>query len=543
MVLDTRTLDSFYDLAAVVRDFTTPSRGSPELTQEQKDQACRLRAEHGWHAWHIAEAMGLGTQFTRKTGIGKPLTWEENIIEALEGCMYRRDWGGSSGRPIRGLGRTAGRGEELHPSEVTVEGPNDLGAFRTSARRNAIIQAVLSPGRTGTPDIPGAGGRPRQIGRRAIKAGKDKSAKEIAAQANAIIANEIRGGLYKGVETTDVRPQNVTNLAQEIGDLLDWQGRLQAKGIQELPREERNKVKAEIIRRCNEQAKITPETPPIGWYGDLAKDVYLTFKCCGPDGNETMEEMNYQPLHPNIGAEICRVDEKIFKARPTLKSQVDDPENQQKVKDAIAGLTTPPVASDVMKQTGFGQRLVEGILAELGYLSQGARSAALGKIVLPLHNDKKLTPTQMWDQTPELQKLFSDKKEGVQRIYNNLLVAKLTPWTIATIREDRVLPIVADNLREMLQNHLRQEAQDDVWLARIRQNVRAQAPPGRIFESLGTERELTVDGVAALIKETPAFTRKVIEVLAAETPQFVALRGEELVVPFSGLQWIVRGGE
>ena len=219
------------------------------------------------------------------------------------------------------------------------------------------------------------------------------------------------------------------------------------------------------------------------------------------------------------------------------------PTNQQKVKDAIAGLTTHPVASDVVNQTGLRLRLVNRILAELGYLSQSERSDALRKIVLPLHNDKKLTPTQMWDETPELQKLFSDRAEGVQRIYNNLLVAKLTPWTIATIREDRVLPIVADNLREMLQNHLRQEAQDDVWLARIRQNVSAQAPPGGIFESLGTERELTVDGVAALIKETPDFTRKVIEVLAAETPQFVALRGEELVVPFSGLQWIARGGE
>ena len=112
----------------------------------------------------------------------------------------------------------------------------------------------------------------------------------------------------------------------------------------------------------------------------------------------------------------------------------------------------------------------------------------------------------------------------------------------ALLREDRVLPIVADNLREILQNHLRQEAQDDVWLARIRQNVRAQVHPSSIFESLGTERELTVDAVAALLKETHAFTRKVIEVLAAETPQFVALRGEELVIPFSGLQWIIGEG-
>ena len=38
MVLDTRTLDSLYDLAAVVRDFTTPSRGGRELKPEEEDQ-------------------------------------------------------------------------------------------------------------------------------------------------------------------------------------------------------------------------------------------------------------------------------------------------------------------------------------------------------------------------------------------------------------------------------------------------------------------------------------------------------------------------
>jgi hypothetical protein len=535
MVLDTRTLDSFYDLAAVVRDFTTPSRGGRELTREEEDQACRLRAEHGWHAWHIAEAMGLA-------GARNAQRWQDNIIEALEGCMYRRDWGGSRARLIRGIGRTAARGEELHPSEVTVEGPNDLGAFRRSARQNAIIEAFLTPGQTGTADLPGAGQRPRQIGRPTIKAGKDKTSEELVLQASAILANQVRAGFYRGRPFAKLYPNQVTDLIREMGDLVDWPGKGSEQVVRLLTVEERKKIDDELLRLCREQAKKTPEVPQ-GFYGKLREEFHRTFPCCGPDGQETMEEFGYPLLtHDHINS-LCR-DANIFKRRMTLKEQIADPDNRQSVIDAIEihGVHQTRIS----KETGISPPVVKAILDALGYATVGSKNAAIRKIILPLHDAEKLTPSQMWDSSPELRTLIGgDRKKGATLIASYLWHSDppREPWTIATIREDRVLPIVADNLREMLQNHLRQEAQDDVWLARIIQNVSAQAPPGGIFESLGTERELTVAGVAALLKETPAFTRKVIEVLAAETPQFVALRGEELVVPFSGLQWIVRGGE
>jgi len=542
MVLDTRTLDSLYALADVVRDYTTPSRGSRELTDEEKDQACRLRAEHGWHAWHIAEALGLGPGTSSKAGVGRAWGWEENVVEALEGCMYRRDWGGSSGRLIRGLGRTAARGEELHPSEVTVEGPNDLGGFRTTARRNAIIQAFLSPGQTGTPDIPGAGGRARQIGRPMIKAGRDKSPKEIVAQANAIIANEIRGGLYKGIEMTDAREPNVTTLARELGDLIDWQGRLRILGIDELPEEEKQKIDAEFVRRCKEQAKITPERPPRGWYGDLANDVYLTFKCCGPDGNETMEEFGYQPIQRQVPAHICRDDEKIFKSRSSFKAQVDDPSNQKKVKDAIAGLTTPPVVEKVMKQTGFTRRLVIGILAELGHQTLSARNAALKKIIMPLHTVSKLTPAQIWDHSPELQKLMPDRADAAHQIWQLLMSDKHVPWTAALLRAERQVPELAFNIKDILLAHLR--GFDDDEVKRIQGNLdRVQL----YFE----ETNISVDDMAQSFTRpgrpavTPEIVRGALELLFTETPQLVTYhpdRPDEIVLHREGLREFVGRG-
>jgi hypothetical protein len=553
MVLDTRSLDSFYDLAAVVRDFTTPSRGGRELTREEENQACRLRAEQGWHAWHIAEAMGLARG-------NHSYQWQDNIVEALEGCMYRRDWGGSSARVIRGIGRTAARGEELHPSEVTVEGTNTHSEWRKTAKTNAIVEALLSPGQMGTRDIPGVGQTPRQRGRPAIKAGKDKTAKELAAQADRILADQKKAGHYpQYAKFPNVSSQDINREVQNLGELFDWVGRQRSAGWSTRPPEEKKKIDAEIIRRCKEQALKTPAKPPWGFYARMAKEVYETTPCCGPDGTETMDAMEYTKFQASYVNTLC-VGNSIFQEKQqSVADAVADPVNIKKVEAAIVTLASKrrawqvlsteaiPVGASplaIMAETGLRREIVERILANLGYVTLTTRTIELRAIILPLH-DKKLTPYQMWDETPELQKQWPIRRIGTRVIRSMLTdaVPPREPWTDELLREERVLPIVADNLREMLQRHLRQEAQDDVWLARIRQNVRAQAPPGGIFESLGTEREFTVDAAAALIKETPAFTRKVIEVLAAETPQFVALRGEELVVPFSGLQWIVRGGE
>jgi hypothetical protein len=466
--------------------------------------------------------------------------WQDNIIEALEGCMYRRDWGGKSTRVIKGIDRTAGRGLELHPSEVTVEGTNDLGEFRRSARQNATIEAFLSPGRTGTPDIPGVGQRPRQIGQTAIKAGKDKTSAELAAQAGAILQREKNQGHYKGITFGKLAIRQVAHLIRETG--VAWPGISREEAIKELNDEERKKIDDEIKRQCREQAKKTTDAPQ-GFFRKVERYINEDFPCCGEDGQETLEKAGYKKLNPNYVHRIC-IGAKILKVRQTTKEQIADPDNRKKVADAIK--IHGPHQVNIGKQTGLSEAAVRGILEALGYITVGSRVEAIRKIILPLHDDEKLTVAEMWDHSEDLRVLLPGSKDSAtKRIHSYLLHSDppRQPWTQAKVREDRVLPIVADNLREMLRNHLRQEAQNEEWLTRIRRNVSAQTLPGGIFEPLGTEQVLTVDGAAALIKETPAFTRKVIEVLAAETPQFVAIRGEELVIPFSGLQWIARGEE
>ena len=130
MVFSTATLSSFYDLADVVRDYTTPSRGSQPLTPKQKDDACFLRFQHGWHARHIAEAMGLAVGYA--TG-----PWQEDILEALDECTTRSDWN-SQGIFLRPIQTPEG------PDQTTAAGTNLFGDYRRTARENAIIQAATA---------------------------------------------------------------------------------------------------------------------------------------------------------------------------------------------------------------------------------------------------------------------------------------------------------------------------------------------------------------------------------------------------------------
>ena len=122
------------------------------------------------------------------------------------------------------------------------------------------------------------------------------------------------------------------------------------------------------------------------------------------------------------------------------------------------------------------------------------------------------------------------------------------PWTDELLRADRVLPERVAQIRAVIQNWLRTQAADEEWMTRIRINVRVgytgTVRPSSLYESMGID----VNRLAALLQETPDLTRKALAVLFAETPQFVAMHpdprlADELVIPLSGLQWIIREGE
>ena len=537
MVLDTRTLSSLHNLAAVVQDYTTPSaaptRGSPELTRQQENQACRLRAEIGWHARHIAEAMGLATG-------ANTWRWEANILDALEGCRYRNGWGS---RP----------NQRLTLAQATVAGTNRQGAFRKTAKENAIVEAVLARGQIGTPDIPGVGQRARQIGQTAIKAGINKTTTELAAAANRLVVIHQNAGHYPGrtfptFSALDVRRQlgqKDADTGYSLSELLGWVGGPE-QHIKEWSEEDREKIDAEIIRRCVEQAKLTPGSPPYGFFTRVQTEIYNDFPCCGLNGQETMEEFGYNTFQEGHANNIClekteEHPEGIFKPGPTLQEQIDDPVNQQKVKDAIASFGVH--IRNIMKETGLNQKIVEGIVAALGHMSQSARLAAIRAIILPLHDVLKLTATQMIDQTPELDTLIPTSWPRLRRAQNirSLLIRgtpSRIPWTTARLRSERRIPLIAANIKGQVIAYLRAKAQDEEWVTRQRVGTRLNP---NFAEGWG----LGIDDLAAALpgRETPEDTQAALDIVASETPQLIRLNQQgNLEIPHSGLLWILRGG-
>ena len=102
MVFDTRTLKSFNALADVVGEYTAPGRSRVEMTDQQKRDACMWRYLHGWHAEHIAEALGLANA-------NYAFNWRENVTEALEECALS-DTGTLSGFVFLQADRSAQKG-------------------------------------------------------------------------------------------------------------------------------------------------------------------------------------------------------------------------------------------------------------------------------------------------------------------------------------------------------------------------------------------------------------------------------------------------
>ena len=518
MVLDTRTLSSLYDLADVVRGYTTPSRGGRVLERSEENQACLLRWREGWHARHIAEAIGLAP--ARGTRI-----WVDNIMDALEGCTTRADWT-SQNIFLRALNTSEGLAQN------TVEGTQLHGEFRQTARQNAIIQAVLEP-------------ETRTGGTVSREAGKEKSSVELAQVADQILARQKRANHYPGVTFSKTLQREVSDLLAELGDLIEWPGKGKSKGISLMEPEERAKVDAAIIEKCTEQAKLTPDSPPYGFFARVEREVYLETECCGPDGTETMEGFFYEQIPQGYANEVC-LRAGIFKPPLGIEEQVEDPENQQKVKDAIAAANGDTNAGRLATATGLSRQVVVGILAVLGYVPVTAENAALRAIILPLHDDSHLTPGQIWDQTPALQILMpgTDRRNGIIRIrgiLQNSVPARI-PWTAPMQKDERRIPLVASRLKSAFLAHLRY--QNEEWLDRVRQNLMQPGGAYDRWEPTG----YSVQELAINRGETLEFMRRVIALLGTETPQLVeirpGIRGREMIVfPYSALQWITRGGE
>ena len=388
MVFDTKTLDSFSALASIIGEYTSPSQ--IVLEQKQQDQACRLRKEFGWHAQHIAEALGFGPAVVASN-------YAPKVLEALVGCTTRGGWGGreidaKKPRPTLLEGelrdREARRGQvardRLAPEEATLEGTNRFGELRTTATRNALVEAALRP------EI-----RPF-YGRGARKAGYQKNAAELAADADIIIRNQKYAGLYPGLNYRKLSEQAVLLTIKDLvaTGLFIWEGGRRVRGIEEMPVEERAKVDAEILRQVREQAKLTPYRPPKGFYARIEREIYRTFPCCGPDGKKTMEKAEYSPfIQGYVSRRVGEAKPPIFSGpvgtSKTFQTAIDDPENIKAVKEAIGdSKELAPGVRGIRKITGLTRPVIAAILKNMGYMTQADHAKAVRKIILPFHDNE-----------------------------------------------------------------------------------------------------------------------------------------------------------
>jgi len=533
MVFDTRAIDSFRDLAGVIGGYATPSEfDTPSavrlLTQAEEDQACRLRKEFGWHAQHIAEAMGLAS------GAGSSArAWQGRVLDAIVGCTTRGGWGGAEidarkPRPTLEEGSTRdilnlrGRAERdrLDEEEATLEGTNRFGEYRRSARTNAIIEAALRP-------------EVRSFyGKGARKAGYQRTAVELAADANSIITQQKHDGHYPGLNYTKIGPSYITTALKDLIDsgLFTWEGRVQSPGMSQLGEGEREKVDAEILRRLREQEELTPTESPYGFFAKVQKDVYSTFPCCGLDGKESMEAFGYTPIALQYTLNLS-VANNLFggpQGRLGTRAKVfaDDPKNQQAVKDAI-GDTAFPIVTEIMRKTGFKTKDVERILGKLGYATQQDRNDVIRAMILPLHDDQHLTVTEMYDETPALRKLYewTTRLSAIQNISSLITHASVlsgprrVPWTqarkkaaLGEAENQRRSPLVVERLRAGIVGFVH--------------SMESQQSFGRLYLAVPSVQDL-----AASMNETESLVSEAMQLLLAEPAPIIQMIDGVVQVP------------
>jgi hypothetical protein len=540
MVFDTRAIASFRDLAGLIGgyatpsaagEYTTPSAGESQasirpLAQEEADQACRLRKEYGWHTSHITQALGLSDGRTSSSYVPP-------IFEAIVGCTTRGGWGGAeidarkprptlAEGPLRDIQNLRGRAarDRLTEEEATLEGTNRFGELRTNARANAVIEAALAPERQSF------------YGRGARKAGYKKNTAELAADADIIITEQKHEGHYPGINFGPIPANIIRNIIQQLTGtgLFIWEGREHGLGIQELLAEEFAKVKAELIRRLREQEKLTPERPPRGSLQKMQDEIYKTFKCCGLDGTETMEEFGYSPFTPGFASRTS-AENNIFKVRQkgkeALQSAIDDPANQAAVRKIISdSAATRPNVSRIMTTTGLSLMTVNGILVKLGYEVAGTRKGGFGDtvraIILPLHDNQELTPAEIWRASPELQKLlstpgFSEEKNfhnGTTRIGSFLRDSSppRLPWTRQRKRAQRRSPLVVERLRAGIVGFVN--------------SMESQQSFGRLYLAVPSVQDL-----AASMNETESLVTEAIQLLLAEPAPIIQMIDGVVQVP------------
>ena len=516
MVLDARTIDSLHALAAVVQEYVSPNetpakRSRRPLTSEQMIDACFLRWNYGWHAWHIAEAMGLAVP---------PYTnnWEDNIVEALEQCAQSDYWNTQGIRL-----KTAPSWED----QTTLEGTQVYAKARVSAIRNAYVQVLWNDPSIRSRDIP-----PR---------------------ADKIITDFIEAGTFRGQRPLLMSRQTVNGLIREITQLgFVWEGAGRTQIMALLSEEQHQRVDAEILRQCEEAGgKITygrwvseGGEVPIN-YSQIARDVWSKF-LFDPEGHpgETLEKFEVPAILPSYVLTLCQGAGVTEKYRVLFTDFAAKEENQKRVKDLRDADPTISVER-IMDATGFNRYQVNAIYDALG-ISHGLVGQAevdeIRDIAIRLYDELQLTTAQMYDQSAVIRGRYRNKHNAESSLRSLLVASGRTPITRVIQEATRRLPAVAGQIKSIFLSYLRNLPEEEKEM--IRSTVARSLSAGFRW---AYETQITAPILAEWIRESPELTQQALDLLFAEPSPLIALdprpeRADEIIFPLTTLRTIITEG-
>tara|TARA_Y100000310_G_scaffold137353_1_gene136223 strand:- start:137 stop:1684 length:1548 start_codon:yes stop_codon:yes gene_type:complete len=495
MVFDTRTLSSFSALADVVGEYTAPARSRVEMTDQQERDACMLRYLHGWHAEHIAEALGLANA-------NYAFNWRENVTEALEKCALSDYW---NTQRIR-----------LSPGQqISAEGTNPYGGARSTAFRNAVAQVLITDPTTRT-----AG--ERDISRRR---GKEIPGTSLMDKAFAIIDRQIADGSFRGERPNLPGRQNLNRYIRDMEALgFVWEGAGRTQIMADLPEDIRILVDSEIQRQCQAQLdaggaeiqrKRSVRQAPLN-YSAIARNVFSTLIINERFG-DTLESMGYPAINVGYVREVCQQAGITTDIRRTLAEQAADETNIKMVQDERA--RDPRSTSyQIFRRIGIQLPIVEEILDNLGLprAGRGYTSTAIRKIILDAHSDG-LMAEQMLEKHSELVEYFKDNVNPTPDVIRQILRrAGKTPITEEGIEaaqtEERRAPLVASNIKATLFG----------WL----NDLKEQRSFGRLYLEIPSNAE-----IAALLNESESLVSEAIGLLLAEERPIIQIVGGVTVIP------------
>jgi len=519
MVLDTRAIASLDDLADVLRGYVSPGRSRIELTPKQKEDGCMMRYLHGWHVHHIVEALGIANA-------NYSHNWEDNMMEALEECALSDYWNTQRLRLSPG-------------DQISAEGPNPYGGARMSALRNAMAQILVADPKA-------------RNARTKDKDKKDIPGTSLMERSFVIIDSQIEDGSYRNTRPAVPGRQNINRYIRDMEELgFVWEGAGRTQIMAGLSPEHKEAIDNEIRRQCRQQlsegATITrgKRTRAVTLnYSAIARNVHSKF-ILDEQSQETMASLGIPAIQPSYVLTLCQDANITVTIRKPVKGQVEDEGNIKLVSDMQKANPTYS-AWQIHQRTGLSFEVVEGIFDNLGLPRTGREHTEgdIRAIILKAHDDESLTIQGMIEKHSELAVHFKDNVLGVTEAVRAILLRLgKTPHTDITLAaettEERRLPLVAGQVKGAFLYWLR--SRDQQWRDRVSGNLgRVQNPA----EPTG----LSVAELAASKGETLEFMEKVVTLLVAETPQLIAIRvgaqgSQEIVIPASGLRWILQGGK